>query len=101
MPEIFVNKRMPCFRYGHFFYALKPVSLRTAAYTGRYNARLFSGYRLLCNENWPKALIYNAFRKLLAKYCQALPQEDSSLIYEISSLQYEKSLMRYSFVVGG
>ncbi|USE35247.1 TnsA endonuclease N-terminal domain-containing protein [Endozoicomonas sp. SCSIO W0465] len=53
--------------------------------------RLFSGYRLLCNENWPKALIYNAFRKLLAKYCQALPQEDSSLIYEISSLQYEKS----------
>ncbi|USE36055.1 hypothetical protein [Endozoicomonas sp. SCSIO W0465] len=52
---------------------------------------LFSGYRLLCNENWPKALIYNAFRKLLAKYCQALPQEDSSLIYEISSLQYEKS----------
>ncbi|USE37663.1 hypothetical protein [Endozoicomonas sp. SCSIO W0465] len=37
-------------------------------------------------------MIYNAFRKLLAKYCQALPQEDSSLIYEISSLQYEKSL---------
>ncbi|USE37041.1 hypothetical protein [Endozoicomonas sp. SCSIO W0465] len=36
-------------------------------------------------------MIYNAFRKLLAKYCQALPQEDSSLIYEISSLQYEKS----------
>ncbi|USE39344.1 hypothetical protein [Endozoicomonas sp. SCSIO W0465] len=39
-------------------------------------------------------MIYNAFRKLLAKYCQALPQEDSSLIYEISSLQYEKSLLK-------
>ena len=36
-------------------------------------------------------MIYNAFRKLLAKYCQAPPQEDSSLIYDISSLQYEKS----------
>ena len=41
-----------------------------------------------------RPLIYNAFRKLLAKYCQALPQEDSSLIYEISSLQYEKSLFK-------
>ncbi|USE36624.1 U32 family peptidase C-terminal domain-containing protein [Endozoicomonas sp. SCSIO W0465] len=40
-------------------------------------------------------MIYNAFRKLLAKYCQALPQEDSSLIYEISSLQYEKSHQNY------
>ncbi len=38
MSEEFVKKRMPCFLYGHFFYALKPVSLRTAAYVGKYNA---------------------------------------------------------------
>ena len=43
-------------------------------------------------------MIYNAFRKLLAKYCQAPPQEDSSLIYDISSLQYEKSHKKISEV---
>ncbi len=43
---------MPGFSYGHFFYALKPVSLRTAAYVGTYNAvaALLCGgrFQLLC-----------------------------------------------------
>ncbi|MBO9496402.1 hypothetical protein J7438_20295 [Thalassotalea sp. G20_0] len=62
MPETFIKKPVPCF--GHFFYALKPVSLRTAAYVGKYNAmrlycwgliaavRLLFGVRVVLRESF-------------------------------------------------
>ena len=71
MSEEFVKKRMPCFLYGHFFCALKPVSLRTAAYVGKYNAMRLYYWGLIAAVRLPFWVAGGSARELLSlSFCE-------------------------------
>lgn len=68
---------MPGFSYGHFFYVLKPVSLRTAAYVGTYNAIV----ALLCGGDSSCCVASGSLQLVLSKImqCHCLTE---ALLYE-------------------
>lgn len=102
MSGIFIKQEMSGFLYGHFFCAPKPVSLRTAAYVGKYNARRLYYGGLITAVRLPFGVVGYSARALLSLLFIRLLNK--SPVLEVNLLSYLVSFVWFCdarIVIGG